>query len=87
MSDVLEMIARREPEITREWGRVLRAQADSSYAGQDEQALLEMIHRSCRALLAVMRSGRTEPMEQELRYKRVWRNPACKWFSGDIKLP
>lgn len=66
MSDVLELIARRQPEIARQWGRALRAQPESAYARHDEQTLAEIVSRSCRALLAVMQTGRTDRMEQEL---------------------
>lgn len=67
MSDLLEIIARHEDAIARQWSRDIRALELPAYIQLDDEALLATVRRSCRALLQVMQSGDTASMAQTLR--------------------
>ncbi|MFC1961009.1 hypothetical protein ACFLYO_09890 [Chloroflexota bacterium] len=66
MYDLLERIAAQEDVIVREWSRALLDLPRSPYAELSREELTPAVRRSYRALLNLMQSGDTAPLERML---------------------
>lgn len=66
MFDLLEHIAAQEAMIVREWSNALRDLPHSPYAELSNEDLIPTVRRSYRALLNLMQTGDTAPLERML---------------------